>query len=155
MQKLTKLILVAVGLLFSTSLHSQSVANKVTSIIGCMITDSCKAPTTKIHSEGVLSLILLPFSITDEKHEMLVLSKGSFCAREQNVATGIMSYVIDYGFDGVIDGVHIMKADGETIAYFPAELMTPKERVGFQKYFDDSVNLTTLFGLVGYNKKRT
>jgi hypothetical protein len=154
-QKLTKLALALIIVLLSTSVHGQSMADKVTSIIGCMMTDSCKAPTTEIHSEGTVSMLLLPFSMTNEKQEMLVLSKGSFSAREQNMATGIVSHVIDYGFDGVIDGVQIMKISGEIVAYFPVERMTPEERVGFQKYFDDAVNQATLLGLVGYNKKRT
>ncbi len=153
MKHIFKTCVLALLAIATLPLYGQVLSKKTTAIIQCMLADSCKMPITLLSPQGGAPTIILPVAISNYKEDTLVFTKGSFAAREYNIEAGLLSFVIDYDFDGTIDATHIIDTGGKTLAYFPAKLMTQEERDGFQKYFDISIGKA--LGLIGPDGKHT
>lgn len=136
-------------LLASTQAIGQTSPSRLNNIISCMVRDSCKVQTTTNSPGGKTASIILPVVINSEKQETIVLRIDSIAAREFTVESGLISFVTDSDFDGVIDYVHVISADGKTVMHMPARLMTQEEKIGFQKYFDSSIYRALTVGLTG------
>lgn len=151
MKHIFKICVLTLLLTTTPPLYGQMVSKKTTAIIQCMLTDSCKMPITLRVPQGGTPTIILPVAMSNYKEDTIVLTKGSFAAREYNAEAGLVSFVIDYDLDGVIDATHIIDVGGKTLAYFPSNLMTQEERDGFQKYFD--ISISKALGLIGPDGK--